>query len=81
MNKADLNRLEKVFASEIAGLPLFQSRSKHYERLEQEGYVERVTVTLGGRFPVRLDGWQLTIAGHYTYCNSCDYAELPEDIE
>lgn len=71
MNKKDLKLLEKVFISDIeTGLP-FQSKSKEYKRLEEEGYVQQCSVTLPGRFPVTITGYTLTILGNFTYCQSC----------
>ncbi len=79
MNKADLKRLEKIFASEIAGNLVFQSKSKHYERLEQEGYVFKLSYILPGKIPVRITGWQLTHFGHFTYCDSCKDEETADE--
>jgi hypothetical protein len=81
MNKADLKRLEAVFSCDIdpSGNALFQSKSKHYDRLEQEGYVTKVSYVLGGRFPVKIAGWTLTFLGNFTYCMSCKDEEM--DIE
>lgn len=72
----DLKLLERVFTGEIEAamkghaLPV-QIKSKRMLVLESEGYVEEVTVTLPGRFPVRVTGWVLTVRGNYAYCSSC----------
>lgn len=83
MTKADLARLENIFACEIdpSGQSLFQSKSKHYDRLEQGGYVAKVSYVLAGCFPVKVTGWVLTPLGHYTYCHSCKDVELPDEID
>jgi hypothetical protein len=76
MNAKDLKLLEKVFSAEVnsainGGLYVAQIKSKRMEQLEKEGYVQKVTETLGGRFPVKVTGWALTELGRLTYCTSC----------
>lgn len=70
MTKTELKLLERIFAREIAG-GILQSKDKRYNALEKQGYVKPVTIILGGKFPVKIEGWALTILGHYTYCMSC----------
>lgn len=77
MTKAKLRALEKCFEAEVnAALHnqprVFQSKAKIYKELGAEGYVKWTEETLGGRFPVRIAGWELTLAGHAAYCLSCD---------
>lgn len=77
MNSADLKLLERIFEDDIASaigerhdLPT-QIRGKRIEALAAQGLVEKVKVTLPGRFPVVVEGWRLTPLGHMTYCMSC----------
>lgn len=72
LSKKDFLLLEKVFAAELSGHLPFQSRSKQYDRLQKEGYVNRHKVTLRGGFPVMIEGWILTLLGHYVYCSNCE---------
>lgn len=74
--KAQLEALEKVFAAEIEGR-VYQSRAKIFTQLAAEGMVEEETLTLPGRFPVRVPGWGLTHRGRILYCAAC--ADLPAD--
>lgn len=71
MTKKDHNLLGNIFGAEVCGKLPYQSISKAYERLESEGLCEHVKVTLPGRFPVILTGWQLTPEGHFAYCSNC----------
>lgn len=76
MNKADLKILERIYADEIdsalSGRPyVSQIRGKRVEELATMGYVKRVTERLGGRFPVTISGYQLTLMGNAAYCMSC----------
>jgi len=77
LTKKDFALLEKIFESEITGTLPFQSRSKEYKRLEEEGLVQHVTQRLRGRFPVDVHGWVLTLRGHCLYCANCP--EIPDD--
>lgn len=77
MTKAELKMLEKLFAAEVdaavsgsALRGIVQSKSKLLQKLEAEGYVRRARVELGGRFPVVIEGWELTLAGNAAYCLS-----------
>jgi hypothetical protein len=81
MTKKELQILEKCFTSEInhaiekTPFPAQFGRKKPSSsllKLEAEGYIRRVTETLGGRFPVRIDGWALTELGRVEYCMSGD---------
>lgn len=77
MTKQDFVILEKVFCSEAetalrhGSLP-WQSKSKAAAKLADKGYLEKVTVMLGGRFPVRIEGYMLTHAGRMAYCETCE---------
>ena len=63
MTKATISALEKVFAAEIEGRLPFQSKSKIFQRLADDGLIQPMERKLGGRFPVTMKGWQLTHAG------------------
>jgi hypothetical protein len=74
MNKKDLKLLERVFEREIFGLSL-QSKSKEYERLEQDGYVfidKEMKHFKDGFPPMKIIGWRLTHKGRIEYCWSCE---------
>lgn len=76
VTKADLKLLERVFDMEVrsgaAGRVMpAQIKSKRLVKLAEDGFVEEGTITLGGRFPVKITGWFLTHLGRYTYCQSC----------
>ena len=78
MTKKELAALEKVFSTEIGGRLPFQSRAKIYEKLLEDGMVERVTAIIGGGWPeVTVRGYALTLRGHIAYCESCRDAEEP----
>lgn len=76
MTTTDFKILEKIFMADIEAamtkrdLPA-QLKSKHLERLEKEGMIRRAEMTLGGRFPVTVQGWALTDRGHYHFCKEC----------
>jgi hypothetical protein len=67
----ELEALEKVWIAEVSNQLPFQSRAAIYKRLEAHNLVERMEVTLPGRLPVVVNGWQLTHAGRLYYCSSC----------
>jgi hypothetical protein len=69
--KKVLRALERVFAAEVEGRLPFQSKAPIYLDLCDEGMVEPMERTFGGRSPVIVKGWQLTHAGRITYCGSC----------
>lgn len=76
MKKADLKLLGRVFEAEfnaaMTGAPhVAQIKSQRMRELEKEGYVAEKTITLPGRFPVKVTGWELTELGRMTYCASC----------
>lgn len=67
-----IKQLEKLFAAEVEGRLPFQTKAKWIYKLSDEGYVQAMTTRLGGQFPLRIDGWQLTHLGRLTYCESCN---------
>ena len=75
MDKRSLDLLEKVFAAEIDGaisdgIGFFQTTSKLAKKLEADGYLVKDKRVLGGRFPVTIEGYRLTLMGNATYCLS-----------
>lgn len=75
MNKRDFNLLGKVFESEISGQPLFQSKSKRFLALEEQGLVsfsEQQIKFNDGLPPMTIKGWVLTPQGHFAYCSACE---------
>lgn len=72
MTKPQLKLLEKAFVAEYSNaLPAQLGRSKQVHWLEKEGYLQPMETVLGGPFPVRVRGHQLTHLGRFTYCASC----------
>jgi hypothetical protein len=71
ISKARLDALEKLFSAEIDGRLPFQSKAKIYVTLCDEGLALPMEVKLGGRFPVRILGYELTHAGRILYCSHC----------
>lgn len=66
--------LERIFAAEIENrLPaqFAKSRNLTLDMLEDRGMIVKLEMTLGGRFPVRIEGWGLTNYGRIVYCGSC----------
>lgn len=75
MDKRSLDLLEKAFDAEVSsavcgGLGIIQSTSKAAKKLEEGGYLEKVSINLNGRFPVVVTGYVLTHAGHLAYFTS-----------
>ena len=75
MDNKSLNLLEQVFQAEIDGAMsggpgLFQTKRQLAKQLEKDGYLESVTVDMGGVFPVSVTGYRLTLLGNATYCLS-----------
>lgn len=70
MNKKQLAILEKAFAADIyrTSNGLIQTKSKLAAGLVENGYLQRRELTLGGRFPVVMSGYQITHRGIYAYC-------------
>lgn len=72
--------LERAFEKEIASAfgampPVIQVRGKLVEKMAEDGLLRKRKYTLGGRFPVSIEGYELTELGRLTYCASCDEAE------
>jgi hypothetical protein len=87
VSKRELDRLGQMFAAEVdhairnVRFPqMFQCRpSKLMAGLEAKGMIESVTFTDShGGFGARFEGWVLTHAGRFTYCESCDEPKLKE---
>ncbi|MHB1098338.1 MAG: hypothetical protein ACYCZR_02170 [Burkholderiales bacterium] len=75
MTKKDLALLGRVFDAEINGRLPAQIESKRMNDLEADGLVEKMDITYPGRFPITINGWQLTHAGRFAFCSSCDKDE------
>lgn len=68
--KKVLGALERVFAAEVENRLPFQSKALIYLDLCDQGLVEPMERTFGGRFPIVAKGWQLTHAGRIIYCSA-----------
>ena len=73
MDNKSLKLLGKVFAAEIEGalshgIKLFQTKSKLAQKLESDGYIVKEKLILGGRLPVIVEGYRLTVLGNMIYC-------------
>lgn len=78
--KAELAALEKVFDAEINGRLPFQSKARIYQTLCNEGLLAPMRRLIGtGPFAVMVAGYELTHAGRFLYCASCDDGEEPPD--
>lgn len=72
LKKQDFILLARVFRAEIENrLPAQIGKSKAITALHNRGYIEPMTITLGGGLPVIVKGWNLTHAGRFTYCQNC----------
>lgn len=80
INKREWALLSKVFAAEIEGRHVLQSKARGYANLETLGLVVRSTVTLGrDRFgAIEVSGWALTPRGHILYCEACQWYATEE---
>ena len=78
MNKKQLTMLEKAWAEEIdtGSIGIIQTKSKVAEQLVTLGYLEPDTVNLGGYLPVVIDGYRITHAGIFAYCQT-----IPSDFD
>lgn len=80
MNKRELLLLEKAFNAEIgaalsgSGVHLIQTRSKLALKLVEDGMLAKKTVNMGGRFPMTINGFELTELGRMIYCMNCEGA-------
>jgi hypothetical protein len=77
MTKLELFALGKIFEREVDETLPYQSKAKVFSQLQEKGMVEYVTMTLPGRFPVRVEGWVLTHSGRFEYCSSC--RDVPDE--
>lgn len=77
MNKTTIKALEKVFVAEIEGRLPFQSKAAIYRRLCDEGLIAPMERTFGrDRFgAITATGYELTHAGRFAYCSTCDDAD------
>ena len=72
MRKAEINALGRVFAAEVDGCLPYQSKSKIYNKLHEDGLVQPMERQFPwGPMQVSVRGWQLTHAGRYLYCSQC----------
>lgn len=79
IEKFKLEILERCFDAEISNTlgqsisPLYQrKRNKAVVALLAEGLIEEAEQTLPGRFPVKIKGYVLTLAGNRAFCAMCD---------
>ena len=78
--KATLRALGAVFAAEVNGRLPFQSKARIYRQLNSEELLQPMTRRFGaGPFAATVTGYELTHAGRFLYCESCDDAEEPTD--
>lgn len=75
MTKKTFELLGRIFAAEVDGRLPYQSKSKEYPKLEEDGLCEGVTRRFG---PVIVQGWILTHLGRMAYCQACPDEE-PEE--
>jgi hypothetical protein len=77
LTKRDFELLQRVFKAEIENrLPAQIGGSKAVALLQERGYIEPLTRTLSGPFPVTIHGWVLTHAGRFIYCQNCTRPEF-----
>lgn len=69
--KAELRLLERAFACEISGRTFQPRPSKVLEKLEAAEAIEHFAKVLPGRFPLYIEGYELTHRGRIAYCESC----------
>ena len=80
MTEAALDLLEAAFSAEIESAmtgrpPVIQRKGKLANQLVADGFLISETITLPGRFPVRVTGLALTERGRMAYCTSERVAE------
>lgn len=75
ISKQQLRILEKVFLAEIEDrLPcqfMRKSQVDVVKALVRQNLIAPMTITIPGRFPVEVSGYQLTHAGRFLYCSQC----------
>lgn len=73
MNKKEFALLEKAFIVDLdftlpVGARFIQSKTKLAEKMVADGLFKKVTRKWRG---VTMQGYVLTLQGHYEYCQSC----------
>ena len=79
--------LGNIFALEVnaavTGKPhlrVYQTRSKRIQSLKEQGMVKETEERVDcGSFAVTVNGWELTLLGHATYCMSCDSPDVQKE--
>lgn len=77
LNKTQLAFLGKLMHAEVIAslnpsrLHVVQGHGKVVEGLKDKDMIRETTVTLRGRFPVKITGWEMTELGRMTFCMSC----------
>lgn len=76
VNKKEIAVLGKAFAAEVEDAithspRLFQGRGKVIEKLVAGGLLRKKSERLGGRFPITIEGYELTSFGRVSYCMTC----------
>jgi hypothetical protein len=81
INKREWELLGRVFAGEIDGFVL-QSKARGFKALAELGLIELTKVAFpDDRFgPIVVEGWALTMKGHFMYCEACQWYG-PKDEE
>lgn len=83
MNKKDLALLERAYAAEIgaalegAPRPMQTRAVARAEALVADGLLTKCVESWRG---VRIEGYELTHAGRFAYCASCDDATLESPL-
>lgn len=78
MNKKQLAILERAWVEEIdtSSFGLIQTKSKVAAKLAEDGYLAFESVTLHEKLPIVVEGYRITHAGIFEYCQS-----IPEDFD
>ena len=75
MTKAEMQMLEKVWLAEVENRLPFQTKSKVAQKLVDDGMLQPDVTTISG---IKIEGFALTHAGRFTYCNSCEDPEMEQ---
>ena len=80
LSKRELRALEKLFEAEIENRLPLQSKDKIFDTLCDKGLVQKQTRSFKilGNLSISVEGYRLTLAGHYTYCSSVKEPENDE---
>ncbi len=70
MNKKTFDALGRLFEAQIRG-QLLQSKAKIFSQLEALDYCSKEEIVIGGKFPVKVTGYAITMFGHMDYCLEC----------